>query len=61
MRCTTADGSLLHARIRNTASATALQLNMEQDVERPDGGTGRITINAQGRYAGACTGSMPRP
>ena len=61
MRCQTADGSLLHARIRNTASATALQLNMEQDVVRPGGGTGRITISAQGRHAGACTDGMPRP
>ena len=61
MRCQMADGSLLHARIRNTASATALQLNMEQDVVRPGGGTGRITISAQGRYAGACTDGMPRP
>ncbi len=61
MRCTTADGSLLHARIRNTASANALQLRMEQDVVRPGGGTGRITISAQGRYAGACTNGMPHP
>ena len=61
MRCTTADGSLLHARIRNTASATALQLRMEQDVVRPGGGTGRITISTQGRYAGACTSGMPQP
>ena len=61
MRCTTADGSLLHARIRNTASATALQLRMEQDVVRPGGGTGHITISTQGRYAGACTSGMPQP
>lgn len=61
MACTVADGSKLTARIANTASAERLQLKMVQDVERPGGGKGRVTMEGDARYVGACTDDMSRP
>lgn len=58
MRCTTADGSRLVSQITNSATATTVQLRMAQDVMRPDGNQGKVTIAAQGRHVGECTEGM---
>ena len=61
MACELADGSTLKARLRNSASADRITLQMVQDVERPGGSKGRVTISGEGRYIGDCTEEMSKP
>ena len=61
MACTVADGSTLKARIANRATADRMTLKMEQDVTRPGGVTGRVTIAGESRYLGDCTEDMSKP
>ena len=61
MACTVADGSTLKARIDNRATADHMRLNMVQDVIRPGGGAGRVTISGESRYVGDCAEGMSTP
>ncbi len=61
MACDLADGSSLKARLRNSASADRMTLQMAQDVERPGGSKGRVTISGESRYVGECTEEMSKP
>lgn len=61
LTCALQDGSRLRAHIRNVATDTTLTQRMVQDVERPDGSKGRVTLTSQGRRSGDCTDDMPRP
>ena len=61
MACEMKDGSRLNARLRNRATADSVTLNTVQDVERPDGSRGRITMAGEGRYIGDCTDDMSKP
>ena len=61
MACDLADGSSLKARLHNRASADRLTLLMAQDIERPGGSKGRVTMSGEGRYAGKCTDEMSKP
>ena len=61
MECTVADGSTLRAQISNHAELDRLTTRMVQDVERPGGSKGRVTMAGEGRYVGDCTEDMTKP
>ena len=54
-------GSILRAQISNHAELDRLTTRMVQDVERPGGSKGRVTMAGEGRYVGDCTEDMTKP
>lgn len=61
MACEMKDGTRLNARLRNSATAETVTLHTVQDIERPGGGKGRVTMAGEGRYIGECSDDMRKP
>ena len=61
MACTMKDGTSLTAHVRNSATAETVRLNTVQDIERPGGNKGRVTMGGEGRHIGECTEEMSKP